>query len=333
MKNLVRWGILSTATIGLKQVIPAINLSKNGSVCAIASRTLSSASKAANELGIKKAYGSYDELFLDDEIDAIYNPLPNNLHLEFTLKALNHRKHVLCEKPIGLNAGEAMQLKKALTAYPTLKVMEGFMYKFHPQWIAAKKIVQNGEIGKVTSMQTVFSYCNTDANNIRNKTDAGGGALMDIGCYCISFPRFILDQEPLSVVGTMQLDKDFGTDFLSSGILSFENQIDASFLCTTQAHPFQRFHIMGTEGHLEVEIPCNAPIDGECRVTLHSAAGRSVMLFKANQYQLQCEAFADCILKNIAVPYSITDAVKNMAVIEAIRQSADKKTFVNLGHN
>lgn len=326
----VKWGVLSTANIGLEFVIPAINRSDNGQVVAIASRSLENAKQAAQNLGIEKAYGSYDELFLDSEIDAIYNPLPNSLHLEYTLKALKYGKHVLCEKPIGLSSEEAAHLNSMLLHYPNLKVMEGFMYKYHPQWLTAKKMIKDGDIGKVNSIQTLFSFYNTDGNNIRNRTDSGGGALMDIGCYCVSFPRFILDQEPISVISSIQKDENFGTDFLSSGILNFENKVSANFLCTTQAFPYQRFHVFGTEGHLEIEIPCNAPIDDECKITISNSTGKKELLFKANQYQLQSEAFSDCILNDKEVPHPITDAVNNMKVIEAMRESANIQAVVDL---
>ncbi|MBK0384145.1 Gfo/Idh/MocA family oxidoreductase [Pedobacter sp. SD-b] len=330
MKKIINWGILSTAKIGIKNMIPAINLSNNGKVLAIASRSLENAKDVANSFGIEKVYGSYNELFLDDEIDAIYNPLPNNLHLEYTIKALQHGKHVLCEKPIGLNAKEAAQLNQAILEYPNLKVMEAFMYKFHPQWLTAKKMIKDGKIGKVNSMQTVFSYYNTDKNNIRNKADAGGGALMDIGCYCISFPRFILDQEPLTVMGSMQIDANFGTDFLTSAILNFKDQVSVNFICTTQAFPYQRFHVFGSSGYLEIKIPCNAPLNSDCKIILTNGEGKKETLFSANQYQLQSEAFANCILEDKQVPYPIVDAQNNMKVLEAIKESTIKKTIINL---
>lgn len=191
MSKTVKWGILSTAKIARTHIIPAIKLSNNGEVLAIASRNKEKAQAVAMDFDIKTAYGNYEDLLLNDEIEAIYNPLPNNLHLEYTLKALEKGKHVLCEKPIGLNAKEAAELNERLKEFPNLKVMEAFMYKFHPQWIKVKELIKNGEIGAVKSINSLFSYYNTDGNNIRNSVEAGGGSLMDIGCYCVSFPRFI----------------------------------------------------------------------------------------------------------------------------------------------
>nr|WP_294900449.1 Gfo/Idh/MocA family oxidoreductase [uncultured Pedobacter sp.] len=330
MKKTIRWGILSTAKIARTNVIPALKLSNNGEVMAIASRNLQHANGVAESLGIKKAYGSYEDLLADDEIGAIYNPLPNNLHLKYTLKALKKGKHVLCEKPIALNAEEAAELSKHLKDFPNLKVMEAFMYKFHPQWIKVKELVKSGEIGVVKSINTLFAYYNVDGNNIRNSVEAGGGSLMDIGCYCISFPRFILEQEPISAYGTMQHDSVFKTDFLTAGILNFKNQVTASFTCTTQAFPYQRLNIFGDKGNIEIELPCNAPNNGECKVTLKTANGEKIFIFKANQYQLQCEAFAEAILKNKAVPYPVSDAENNMKVIDAIVKSAELKAVVEL---
>jgi len=209
MSRTVKWGILSTAKISRNHIIPAIKLSNNGEVVAIASRNSESANEVAKSFGIKTAYGNYEDLLLGNGIDAIYNPLPNNLHLEYTLKALEKGKHVLCEKPIGLNANEAKELKSYLKKFPNLKVMEAFMYKFHPQWISLKELIKGGDIGAIKSIQTMFAYFNIDVDNIRNSVEAGGGALMDIGCYCVSFPRFILDEEPISAFGAMQHDAGF----------------------------------------------------------------------------------------------------------------------------
>ncbi len=329
-KKTIKWGILSTANIGVNNVIPALKLADNCEVIAIASRNKENAEAAAEKLGINKAYGSYEELLLDEEIDVIYNPLPNNLHLEYTIKALEHGKHVLCEKPIGLNVQEVKILNQKLNKYLHLKVMEAFMYKFHPQWIKIKEIIKNGDIGEVKSISTLFSYFNKDGQNIRNQLEAGGGALMDIGCYCISFPRFVMDAEPLSVFGSVQNDAVFKTDYLTSGILNFDNKVVATFTCTTQAFPYQRCHIFGDKGHIEIEVPCNAPTNGECKIILNNVAGKKEIIFKANQYQLQGEAFADAILNNLAEPYSITDAENNMKVIDAILKSAETQTLIKL---
>lgn len=319
MNKKVKWGILSTAKIGREKVIPALQKAENCEVVAIASRNLDQAQKTAELLNIPKAYGSYEALLADPEIDAIYNPLPNHLHLEYSLNTLKASKHLLCEKPIGMNANEAQTLVNEAAKYPNLKVMEAFMYKFHPQWIKVKELVSKGSIGKIKHIQTFFSYNNTDMNNIRNIAEVGGGALMDIGCYCISFPRFILEKEPISVKGEQTIDPVSKTDILSSGILTFDENVTASFTCSTKLFPYQRTHIFGDKGRIEIDFPCNAPLDEETKISISTHDGEDILKFKANQYTLQCQAFADAILNNKPVPHSIEDAYWNMKVIDAIK--------------
>ena len=321
MNKKIKWGILSTAKIGREKVIPALQFSKNCEVIAIASRDIEKANKTASDLKIPIAYGSYEELLKNPEIEVIYNALPNHLHLEYTIAAIKAGKHVLCEKPIGLNQEEALILCNEAAKYPNLKVMEAFMYKFHPQWIKAKELVQQGAIGDVKNIHTFFSYYNTDANNIRNKSDVGGGALMDIGCYCISFPRFILDKEPIHVTGSRIIDSKFKTDAQTSGTLFFEDEVTASFTCSTQLFPYQRTNILGDKGRIEIDIPCNAPLNEPTKINIYTAKGKETLFFTANQYVLQCEAFADAIINNILVPYSIKDAFLNMKVIDEIRSN------------
>lgn len=328
---MIRWGILSTAKIGVQKVIPAIQNSKLGKVTAICSRNQEQASKVAQQLGIEKAYASYDELLADPEIDAIYNPLPNHLHVAWTLKALKAGKHVLCEKPIGLNQEDAIHLQLETQKYPDLKVMEAFMYRFHPQWIRTKELVNEGTIGKVKTIQTFFSYYNVDPTNIRNKPEVGGGALMDIGCYCISFPRFIFEEEPEAVSAHMDIDPEMGTDRLTSAILKFPNGKSASFTCSTQLTPFQRTHIIGDEGQIVVEIPVNAPPAEQTKITLVKAGQSEEIFFDAvDQYSLQADAFAESILENKAVPTPLSDAIGNMAVIDAIKLSVKKAAWISL---
>ncbi|MEO9003597.1 MAG: Gfo/Idh/MocA family oxidoreductase [Ginsengibacter sp.] len=326
----VKWGILSTAKIGVTKVIPALQLADNCEVIAIASRDLNKAKSIAAQLNIAKAFGSYEELLADNEIDAVYNPLPNHLHLPFTLAAIKAGKHVLCEKPIGLNKVEAETLKKEVALHPGIKVMEAFMYRFHPQWIKTKELVDNGTIGKVKNIQTFFSFNNVDPENIRNKADIGGGALMDIGCYCISFPRFILGIEPIRVSGTSVTDKEFKTDIVTSGTLFFREDVTANFTCSTQLFPYQRSIIIGDKGRIEIDIPCNAPPDKPTKVTLYLDGDEKIMYFEGNQYTLEGEAFANSILNNTDVPASLSDAVYNMKVIDAIVESNLKSSVVNL---
>jgi predicted dehydrogenase len=330
MNKKIRWGILSTAKIGREKVIPALQNSKNCEVIALASRDLENAKNIASQLSIPTAHGSYEDLIANPDVDAIYNPLPNHLHLKYTILALKAGKHVLCEKPIGMNQQEAKILLKEVSKHPHLKLMEAFMYKFHPQWIKAKELVKQGVLGEVKNIQTFFSYNNTDENNIRNKADVGGGALMDIGCYCVSFPRFIIEKEPLFVIGNQTIHPDFNVDTLTSGTLFFENEVTANFTCTTKLFPYQRTNILGDKGRIEIDMPCNAPLDEPTKITIYTASGEETLTFEANQYVLQCEAFADAIINNKTVPYPIDDAFLNMKVIDAIIKSDLEKSKVSV---
>ncbi|OCX53086.1 NAD-binding protein [Mucilaginibacter sp. PPCGB 2223] len=327
----VRWGILSTAKIGLKQVIPAMQKSRLIEVAAIASRDASKAKQAADGLKIAKAYDSYEALLADPDIDAVYNPLPNQLHVPYAIKALQSGKHVLCEKPIGMDASDAQKLIEAAQQYPKLKVMEAFMYRFHPQWQKAKAIVEQGLLGEVKTIHAFFSYFNADANNIRNKPETGGGALMDIGCYCISFPRFIYGSEPEKVVATAYFDAVLKTDTLTSGILDFGGGKSATFTCSTQLEPYQRVHIFGTKGKLEIEIPVNAIPGKKARLWLQTNREiKEIKIEKVNQYTLQGEAFSKAILHDTPVPAPLTDALDNMRVIDAIFKSAKEGKWIRI---
>jgi predicted dehydrogenase len=318
----VRWGILSTAKIGTQKVIPAMQRGELCEIVAISSRDEQTARQAASELGIPKAYGSYEQLLADPEIDAVYNPLPNHLHVPWSLRALEAGKHVLCEKPLGMSATDAEKLLVGAVKFPQLKVMEAFMYRHHPQWQKAKQLVDTGGIGELRSVQTSFSYFNRDPNNIRNSVEAGGGALMDIGCYCISVPRFIFGREPARVCGWVEHDAAFGTDHLASGLLDFGTGT-ATFTCSTQLAPYQRVNILGTEGRVEIEIPFNAPPDKPCRMW-HESKGeiKEIVFDICDQYTIQGELFSQAILDDSAVPTPLSDGVANMRVIEALKQSA-----------
>jgi predicted dehydrogenase len=329
--NKVRWGILSTAKIALKQVIPAMQKGSYCDITAIASRDAEKASEAAAELGIPKAYGDYESLLADPDIDAIYNPLPNHLHVPYTIKALQAGKHVLCEKPIGLNAADAKKLIDAAKQYPKLKVMEAFMYRFHPQWIKAKAIVEQGLLGEVKNIQAHFSYFNPDPANIRNKPETGGGGLMDIGCYCISFPRFIFNAEPQNVVAVADIDPVLKTDRITSGMLHFGDNRTATFTCSTQLEPYQRVNLFGTKGRLEIEIPVNTIADEPARLWLQINRNIEEIHTEAvNQYTLQGDEFAKAILNDKPVPTPLTDALNNMKVIDAVVKSANDKAWVSI---
>ena len=327
----IRWGILSTAKIGTQKVIPAIQKAENCEVTAICSRNMETAQKAALELGIAKTYGNYEDLLADQDIDAIYNPLPNHLHVSWTIKALEAGKHVLCEKPIGLDTTEAIHLKAEAAKYPHLKVMEAFMYRFHPQWVKVKQLVDEGVIGELKTVQSFFSYFNADPQNIRNQADIGGGALMDIGCYCIQFPRFLFGIEPKRVVGLIDRDPEMKTDRITSAILDFGSGSSSSFTCSTQMQPFQRTQVVGTKGLIEIEIPVNAPPNEATKVTVIIGGDSSEILFgPTDQYTLQAEAFANAVINNAPVPASLDYAIGNMKVIDAIFESAEKMEWVEL---
>jgi predicted dehydrogenase len=328
--NKVRWGILSTAKIGREKVIPGMQASAFCDIAAIASRKPEDAQAVAKKLNIAKAYGSYEELLNDPQIDAVYIPLPNQLHVPWTMKALEANKHVLCEKPIALTAEEASQLQKAAAQKPYLKVMEAFMYRFHPQWQYAKKMVTDGNIGKLKTIQSFFSYYNDDPNNIRNQKDAGGGGMMDIGCYCVSLSRFIFGKEPQSAIGKVEFDDNFGVDQIASGILDFGIGT-STFTCSTQLTPYQRVNILGTEAGIEIEIPFNAPTDAPTKVWLHSKGGKEEIVFDvANQYTIQGDLFSQAILNNTNIPTPLEDAVNNMKAIEAIFESSAKGQWIEL---
>jgi predicted dehydrogenase len=314
----VRWGVLSTAKIGTVKVIPAMQRGQNSTVVAIASRDPARAREAAAQLGIARAHGSYEELLADREVDAVYNPLPNHLHVPWSIHALDAGKHVLCEKPIGLSAAEGQQLVDAARRHPKLKVMEAFMYRHHPQWQRARDIVRSGGIGTLRTVHSFFSYYNDDAANIRNVAAIGGGGLMDIGCYCISLARWLFSNEPQRVLGMVEHDARFGTDVLASGILDF-GRGTATFTCSTLLVPCQRVNIYGTEGRVEIEIPFNAPPDRPCRLW-HERAGRTeeIALAVCDQYTIQGDLMSQAILNDTPVPTPIEDAVANMRVIEAV---------------
>jgi predicted dehydrogenase len=323
-----RWGVLSTARIGTEKVIPAMQSGRYCEIAAIASRDLGRARAAANRLGIPKAYGSYEELLADSDVDAIYNPLPNHLHVPWSIRALEAGKHVLCEKPIALTAAEAQKLLDAARERPQLKVMEAFMYRHHPQWQRARQLVADGEIGELRTIQSFFSYYNADPADIRNVAEFGGGGLMDIGCYTISLSRFIFGTEPQRVCGIVEYDPQFKTDRLTSGVLDF-GRGTSTFTCATQLAPYQRVNIFGTEGRVEIEIPFNAPADRPCRMWhQHGSEVDEIVLDVCDQYTIQGDLFSQAVLDDTPVPTPLEDAVANMRVIEALVQSARSGTWV-----
>jgi len=323
----VRWGVLGAADIALKKVIPAMQRGAWSEIAAIASRDLVKAQQAARDLGIPKAYGSYEELLADPEIEAVYNPLPNHLHVLWSVRCAQAGKHVLCEKPLVLNAAEARQLQRAQIR-AGVKMGEAFMVRTHPQWLRTRELIRAGRIGDLHAIQGFFSYFNRDPANIRNVVAAGGGALLDIGCYPINTSRFIFGEEPRRVMALVERDPDMHIDRLASGILDFPSGPSA-FTCGTQLVPYQRMHFFGTKGRIEIEIPFNAPPDRPCRIfvddgsDLFGAGIQTEALPVCDQYTIQGDVFSQAIRGEGEVPVPLDDAVRNMAVIDALFRSAE----------
>ena len=325
----ISWGVLSTARIGVQKVIPAMQKGKYSEITAISSRKIKTAQKAARELGIPKAYGSYEEVLRDKEIDAVYIPLPNHLHVEWTIKSLKAGKHVLCEKPIGLNSKEAVYLKKQVSRFPTLKVMEAFMYRHHPQWNKIKGLINNGDIGQLKTVHSIFSYYNVNPKDIRNQPDIGGGGLLDIGCYCISVSRLLFNSEPEKVCGSVEYDTKLKTDRLASGVLRFRNGI-ATFTCSTQLTSYQHVSVFGTEGRIEIETPFTPMPDQSSKITLYNGGKIKEIVFKpCNQYTIQGDLFSQAILNDSEVYTPLEDGVANMKVIDGVIKSSEKKAWIN----
>ena len=324
----VCWGVLSTAAIGIQKVIPAMQSGELCEITAIASRTLEKAQSFARQLHIPKAYGSYEELLDDPEIDAVYIPLPNHLHVPWSIKALEAGKHVLCEKPIALTTTEAKELLAAARKYPKLKIMEAFMYRHHPQWQKTRQLIAKGKIGELRTIQSFFSYYNIDPEDVRNIAQIGGGGLMDIGCYNISLSRFIFGHEPQRVLGIMEYDPQFKTDRLTSGILDFVEGT-STFTCSTQLAPYQWVNIFGTEGYIEIEIPFNAPVDKPCKIIFqHGYETNEIFLDIYNQYTIQGDSFSRAVLEDSEVPTPLVDAVANMKVLEAVIRSSKEGKWI-----
>jgi predicted dehydrogenase len=322
----VQWGVLGAANIALRKVIPGMQSGEMCDIAAIASRSLQKAQSAAESLRIPKAYGSYEELLADPHVEAIYNPLPNHLHVPWSIKAAEAGKHVLCEKPVALTVAEARTLLAARDKNEVL-IGEAFMVRTHPQWVRTRGLIASGRIGSLKAISGVFSYFNRDSTNIRNVQEWGGGGLMDIGCYPINTSRFVYGEEPTRVVGLIERDPDFGTDRLASAILDFPSG-QAIFTCSTQMVPYQRMQFLGTKGRIEVEIPFNAPPDRETQIFIDDGrdvygTGVTTETFPVcDQYAIQGDAFSKAIRGEGNVPVPLEDAIANMAVIEAVFRSA-----------
>jgi predicted dehydrogenase len=326
MSDKLRWGVLSTAKIGLKKVLPAMQKGEHTTVAAIASRDLAKARQAAAALGIPKAYGSYEELLADPDIDAVYIPLPNHLHVPWITKAAEAGKHVLCEKPISLTVAEAKTLLE-VHARTGVKIGEAFMIRSFYQWLRLRELIRAGVIGELRSVTGFFSYFNIDPSNIRNHVEKGGGAIYDIGCYLIHASRYAFAAEPSRVVACIDRDPEMRIDRLTSAILEFPAG-QAVFTCSTQLIPYQRMNFLGTRGRIELVIPFNAPPDRPTRIFVDSSGdltgnGITTETFPAaDEYTMQGEAFARAVREDTEVPVSLQDSIGNMAVIEAIFSSA-----------
>jgi predicted dehydrogenase len=322
----VRWGVLGVAEIATKKVIPAMQQGAWSRIAAIASRDAEKAWDAAAALNIPKSYGSYDELLGDSDIEAVYIPLPNHLHVPWTIRAAEAGKHVLCEKPIGLSAAEATQLI-AVRDRTGVQIEEAFMVRTHPQWLRALEIVRSGRIGPVRAIAGLFSYFNDDASNVRNMTTFGGGGLLDIGCYLINTARMLFQEEPRRVCALIEEDPVLRVDRLSSMLLDFPSG-QAIGTCSTQLAPAQSVAISGTRGRIEIEIPFNAPPDRPCRIAVEDGSNLGVssheyiQIETCDQYTVQGDLFSQAVRHGTPVPYPLEDSVRNLRVIDALFRSA-----------
>jgi predicted dehydrogenase len=330
----VVWGVISTAKIGRERVLPGMRKSELLEIRAIASRDPALARKTADALGIPQAYGSYEALLADPAIEAVYNPLPNHLHVPMTLAAAAAGKHVLCEKPIALDAAEARSLRDAASR---VLIAEAFMVRFHPQWLRARSLVREGRIGNLRAVQMFFGYHNVDPANVRNRADIGGGGLYDIGCYAVVAGRFYFDAEPLRAVAHVDRDPAFGTDRMTSGLVDFGDGRRLDFTVSTQVAPHQRLVLCGSRGRIEIPIPVNAPQGAATRIHVDdcsSLEGTGIVtevLPPCDQYQLQGEAFSRAVRGEIPLPYGVDDAIANMHVIDALFRSESSGRWEAVG--
>jgi predicted dehydrogenase len=329
----VRWGVLSTSDFAERKFIPGLQKSPLIEVAAVGSRDLGKARAFADRCGIATAYGSYEELLADPTIDVIYNPLPNSMHVEWTKRAAEAGKHVLCEKPMGLHATD---LDVLLPLAEHVHIAEGFMVRFHPQWPETRELVRSGQLGRVSHMHAAFSYNNGDGTNIRNIADVGGGALYDIGCYAIVAARWFMDADPVRVAALIDRDPDFGTDRVTSAILDFGDGRMCTFQVGTQTVFHQRVHVYGTTGRLEITIPFNQPQDASVTYLLHEGQSvdgldaRQIVLPANDQYTSQGEAFSRRVRTETPTTGPLLDAMTNMRIVDAVFRAADSGRFENV---
>lgn len=322
----VRWGVLGAAKIAVEKVIPAMQRGEWAEVSGLASRDRGRAERFARALDVPKTYGSYEELLADPEIEAVYNPLPNHLHVPLSIQAAEAGKHVLCEKPVGLSVAEAKELLAARER-TGVRIQEAFMVRTHPQWLKVVELLRSGRVGRLRAVNCVFSFFNRDAANIRNRPEMGGGALMDIGCYPVNLSRFAFNEEPRRVLGLVERDPEWNVDRLTSAVLDFPSG-HATFTCSTQLAPYQRMQFFGTRGRVEVERPFNSPNDRPTRLLVYddsdtSGAAEVIELPTCDQYTIQGDLFSRAIREGTETPLPLEDSVHNMAAIDAIFRSAE----------
>jgi predicted dehydrogenase len=323
----IRWGVLGAANIAVRHVIPAIQAGGGGLVVAIASRDAARASQAAAGLRIARSYGSYQALLDDPDVDAVYNPLPNHLHVEWTVKALAAGKHVLCEKPIALRAADAEAIIRARDASGR-QVVEAFMVRHHPQWHRVRELVRAGRIGDVGAIQSAFLFTVLDPGNVRNQPDIGGGALYDVGCYPIVTARYAFGAEPERAVALVDRDPVLGVDRVTSGLVAFPGGRQLVFTSALQLASYQRVVLLGAAGRIELQVPFTPRPDHACRLIIDSGKSQDgssaeVETFAAvNQYTLQCDTAAAVFRGTARAEFPIEDAIANMRVIDALYRSA-----------
>jgi predicted dehydrogenase len=317
----IKFGVLSTAQIGINHVIPAIIKSKNCELAAIASRRIQKAEKAGRQFDINTFYSNYDELLKDKNIDAVYIPLPNHLHTDWSLKALKAGKHVLCEKPFSLNSKDGQKVINFLKKPSKLVFMEAFMYGFHKQWSKARELLCDGKIGDIIDVKSTFTYFNNDPDNIRNKYLEGGGGLLDVGCYCINVTRMIYNEEPEMVFGKIKYDSGFGVDVYVKGMMKFNHGL-ASFSAGTKASPHEEVRIIGTKGMLTINHPFYGVPTMESNTTIHLCPNYgekiSFEIEGENQYMKMVDHFAESILNETPPKITLQNSINNMKVIDAI---------------
>ena len=331
----IRWGVLGNAGIARNFVIPGMQAGKYSEVAGIASRDINKSTKTAGDMGIEKAYGSYEELLADKSIDAVYIPLPNLLHVEWSIKAMNAGKHVLCEKPFALTVAEVKRAMK-VRDQSGVKMGEAFMVRTHPQWLKARELTSSEDFGKLRAVQGFFSYSNFDSSNIRNSysSDMGGGGLWDIGCYPVNTSRFLFREEPTRVIAMAEFDPKFKTDILTSAILDFPSG-QAAFISSTQISPYQRMLAVGTKKHVEIKIPFNSPSTFPTELyydesNVNEAERNKIIIDTCHQYTLQGDAFSKAILENTEVPVPLEDTIYNTAVLTALYKSTKSEKWENI---